>query len=39
MLHGVGWHAHHIGLMDGSDCSDQDSPGSNALLPTGDLLA
>lgn len=25
MLHGVGWHARHIGLINGSDCRDQDA--------------
>lgn len=30
MLHGVGWHARHIRLTDGSDCRDQDAPASKA---------
>lgn len=32
MLHGFGWHGCHIGLMDDSDCRDQDAPASNATL-------
>ena len=26
MLRGVGWHARHIGLTDGSDCRDPGCP-------------
>lgn len=32
MLPSVGWHARHVGLMDGLDCRDQDAPASNASL-------
>lgn len=38
MLYGVGWHAFHIRLMDGSDRCGQDAPASNSWLPLWSLL-